>query len=589
MSTTFFLTRRLVVKLILSFSLIIITTSSITGAMIYRSNQALFQEEVKSQFFKTNEQTMERLSQKIREVERITQSIVFQPTVVSILTSSTTTKEINKIPPYSELQQMYDLVSQAKLDAPNLRAMFIYNLHGDNYYSSNYGAITTLEPTVQSHIEQQLIDSNGALVWLRLKLASTADPEGYRSMIVAARQMKSTWQETYGTLVLVLDEAFFSDVTRELEGDTGKVYLLDRKNRLLYTEQQSSDITEIPLQYSEEISSILTTGQGKYIFVKKESASVHFKLVSGLSLQEMDKKNVDIFKMIAFSGFVSILLTGLLLSIVSARLLRPLNELVISMRKIRSGQLKTRIVVRTQDELAFLGETFNDMIDHINTLINEVFLKQLREKEAELRALQAQLNPHFLYNIFNEIYWKLYVQNVKDTAGIIKSLSNILRYSLKPIELATTLKDELEQINSYINIQMELFHPDLELQMHIEEQPLPNEIQRLILQPTIENVFVHAFTHKTNLDKKRLTIHAYQKEDMLRIDVTDNGKGIPPQMLQELQALGIDSPREHLGIQNVKRRIELVHGPAFGLQFSSDVGVGTTVSYFLPLRKEESL
>ncbi|MEK3722752.1 cache domain-containing sensor histidine kinase [Paenibacillus sp. FSL H8-0034] len=583
MPTTFSLTRSLVVKLIVSFSLIIIVTSLLTGAMIYYSNQALFQNEIKSQFFKTNEQTMERLSLKIQEVERITQSIVFQPSVTAILTSSTAAREV---PPYSELQQMYDLVSQARLDAPYLRAMFIYNLNGDNYYNANNGAIAMLEPSARQHIEQQLEGSNGALVWLRLKLASSADPEGVRSMIVAARQMKSTWQETYGTLILVLDESFFYEVTRELEGATGQVYLLDRKNRLLFTEQNTPDPSAIPLQFTDDISAITMTGQGKYLFVRKESASVHFKLISGLSLKEIEKKNADIFKMIAFSGLISIVLTGLLLSIVSARLLHPLNELVISMRKIRTGQLKTRIVVRTRDELAFLGESFNDMIDHINTLINEVYVKQLREKEAELRALQAQLNPHFLYNIFNEIYWKLYVQNVRDTAAIIKSLSTILRYSLKPIEQATTLKEELEQIHNYINIQMELFHPDLELLMDIDPLVLPNEIQRLILQPTIENIFVHAFTLRTNVDKKRLTIHAYEQENVLCIDITDNGKGIPSPLLHKLQQPDRDNHREHLGIQNVKRRIELVYGSPFGLQLLSVEGAGTTASYLLPIKKE---
>lgn len=582
MSNALFPIRSLVVKLILSFSLIVIASSTITGTMIYRSNQTLFREEITSQFFKTNEQTLQRISQSIRDVERITQSIVFQPTVVSILTSSSINND--KI---DDLQQMYEVVSQAKLDAPNIRAMFIYNLKGDSYYNANYGAISMLEPSARKLIEEELEGTNGALTWFRLKLASTADPDGYRTMIIAARQMKSMWQETYGTLVLVLDEGFFSEITAELEGESGKVYLLDRKDRVLFTRQHpEADSAGIPLQYSGEEAAIQRTPQGNYLFAKRMAAPGNFKLVSGLSLQEMDKRNTDILKMIALSGLFSILLTSLLLAIASSRLLRPLKELVTSMRKVRSGQMNTRIVVRTKDELAFLGDSFNNMIDHIHTLINEVLLKQLREREAELRTLQAQLNPHFLYNIFNEIYWKLYLQNVKDTANIIKSLSNILQYSLKPIERASTLKEELEQIKSYITIQMELFHPELELSIQVEDHLWDNEIQRLILQPTIENVFVHAFAGKTKQDKKRLLIHAYQKEDTFRIDVADNGKGIEPEMLSKLRTIEHDNPGKHLGVQNMKRRIHLVHGSPFGLQITSQLNGGTTVSYILPSKKE---
>lgn len=583
---TFSPTRSLIVKLIISFSLIVIATSTITGLIIYRSNQTLFQEEIKGQFFKTNEQTVQRINQSIHEVERITQSIVFQPTVVEVLMGTTESKD--KI---QGLQSLYEVVSQAKLDAPDIRAMFIYNLLGDSYYNANYGAVSMLDPETRRFIDQELEGTGGALTWFRMRLASTADPDGYRTMIIAARLMKSTWQETYGTLVLVLDEGLFSEVTAELEGENGKVYLLDYKDRLLFAGQgwSDTDIDEIPLQYGEEESVVQATGEGNYLFVQKKSTSGNFKLVSGLSLREMDKRNSDIFKAIALSGLVSILLTSVLLAIASSRLLRPLKELVFSMRRIRYGQMDTRVEVRTKDELAFLGETFNDMIDHIHTLINEVLLKQLREKEAELRTLQAQLNPHFLYNIFNEIYWKLYLQNVKDTANIIKSLSTILQYSLKPIEMSSTLQEEMEQIRNYIAIQMELFHPELELSIQVDEAVAACPIQRLILQPTIENVFVHAFARKTTLDQKKLSVHAYLEQDALRIDIADNGKGIDPATLQRLQATGHDNLNEHLGVQNVKRRIQLVHGDPYGLQFASRSDSGTMISYILPTGEKEQI
>lgn len=252
---------------------------------------------------------------------------------------------------------------------------------------------------------------------------------------------------------------------------------------------------------------------------------------------------------------------------------------------IRLGQLKTRMEVRSADELAYLGESFNDMLDHIDQLINEVLIKQLREKEAELRALQAQLNPHFLYNIFNEIYWKLYKQNVRDTAAIIKSLSDILRYSLQSAERPTTLKEELKQIQSYIDIQMELFHPDLLLNMEVDDDTLQCEIQRLILQPVIENVFVHAFTGLGTEGQKmtpdRLDIYIYKQDDRLRIDISDNGVGLPQTVLGKLQAEGGEH-QDRLGIQLVKRRIELVYGSPYSLRFESEEGIGTTASYYLP-------
>jgi Predicted signal transduction protein with a C-terminal ATPase domain len=589
-----FHTRSLVVKLILSLSLIVILTSSITGIIVYRSNQKMFREEIRSQFLQNNKQALQRINQNIHEVERISQSIVFHPTVVSILTNSL--KNEDKV---EQLQLMYEMVSQAKLDAPHIRAMFIYNLRGESYYNANYGAVSMLEKPTRSIINQELEDTNGALTWFRLKLASSADPSGYRYMIIAARQMKSTFQETYGTLVLVLDEGFFSEVIDDIGQDDGIVYLLDRKDRLLFSQRSQEDQAAagsdspevIPLQHDQEerASIVQSTAQGNYLFVKNTSDSGIFKLISGLGLNALDKRNADILKTIAISGLSSILLTGLLLTLTSTRLLRPLGNLVSGMRRLRSGQMNARVEVRSKDELAFLGESFNDMADNIQKLVDEVLLKQLREKEAELRAIQAQLNPHFLYNILNEIYWKLYLQNAKDTAGIIQSLSKILQYSLKPIEQPSTLREELEQLRSYINIQMSLFHPELELDIQADEQLLCMEMQRLLLQPAVENVFVHAFADKTKADKMLLRIHVYQEQDHLRVDVTDNGKGIEPEMLHKLAAGERDLHGNHLGIHNVTRRIQLVYGAPYGLRFDSRPDAGTTVSFILPISKEDSV
>ncbi len=583
-------------KIMISFCLIMLCSSIVAGLFIYRSNQSLFEEEVTSQFNKTNELMMQILTQKVKEIERITQLIVFQPSVVSILTrSGKTDRERSNLveegenteedPLYIELAKMYDSVSQFKLDVPYIRSMFIYNLENINYYNANESAIVMLEPSIKEYIDQKLEGTNGALIWMRLNLASRADASGSRTMIVAARQMKSTWQETYGTLILVLDEAFFGDMVQDLKETATRMYLLNREGSLLFADSKEGYEAKIPLMDEQEDKARMRVDEDNYLFVKNESGAGQMTLVSGLSLKEIERKNEEIFRIIVLSGMISMALTVALLALANVRLLRPLRELVFSMRKIRLGQLKTRIEVRSTDELAYLGESFNDMLDHIDQLINEVFIKQLREKEAELRALQAQLNPHFLYNIFNEIYWKLYKQNVRDTAGIIKSLSDILRYSLQSAERPTTLKEELKQIQSYIDIQMELFHPDLLLNMEVDDDTLQCEIQRLILQPVIENVFVHAFTglgtegHKMSPD--RLDIYIFKQDDRLRIDISDNGVGLPQTVLSKLQAEGGEH-QDRLGIQLVKRRIELVYGSPYSLRFESEEGTGTTASYYLP-------
>src|SRR5262249_22078305 len=153
----------------------------------------------------------------------------------------------------------------------------------------------------------------------------------------------------------------------------------------------------------------------------------------------------------------SIIVMSILIVLASKTLLRPLEDLVKGLQKVRSGNFDTRIKIRSKDELAYIGESFNEMTEKVERLITEVYITQLSEKKAELKALQAQLNPHFLHNILNEIYWKLYLHNDKDTASLLAAVSEMLKYSLMPLDSKTTLRDELQQVRNYITIQTQLF------------------------------------------------------------------------------------------------------------------------------------
>ena len=167
------------------------------------------------------------------------------------------------------------------------------------------------------------------------------------------------------------------------------------------------------------------------------------------------------------------------------------------------------------------------MTEQVDRLIKEVYLTQLSEREAELKALQAQLNPHFLHNMFNEIYWKLYVQNEQETAALIAAISEMLKYSLMPVRTLTTLGEEMQQIHNYVKIQRELFETDLETIIRVDEDVTDCEMMRSLLQPLVENVFVHAFRHK--LSNKMLVIQARRRGESLEVEVSDNGCGMSPE------------------------------------------------------------
>lgn len=567
-------------KLIFVIALITLMSSFIVGTVVYRLNLQLFEKEVYKQYSAVNEQKLERFSMEVEEIERLSQYIVFDPSVIKHLKKSdqVSSGQEMTIDQYIDMTNLHNVLNQVKVDAAYIHAMFVYNMHDKNVYFDNYGSVYRLDDDSYLNIKHHLEGSNGALVWLKMNLPSSADPGATRDSIVAARWMKSMNQETYGLLVLVFDTAFIKRFVEESVSGS-RTYLIAQANDVIYSNPPQAQYDDIPQFPDDEYTMLDHIDEAHYLYVKHKTIDREFTLISGTSLELIRKETKDLFNIVVISGLVSIALASLIIIVASIGLTRPLKTMVKAMQRIRAGHLETKVTVSTNDEFAYLGEGFNAMVDHINALINEVYVKQMKEREAELKMLQAQLNPHFLYNIFNEIYWKLYNQNVKDTAGIVKSLSDILRYSLKPIEQPTTLGEEMLQMNNYLAIQMALFSQDLEYQIEIPDQLAPCRMARFLIQPLVENVFVHAF--KNQIGAKRLLIRAWLAENKLAIEIIDNGNGMPEQQLQYLLQEG-EHRLEHLGIRMVKRRIELTYGEPYGLQITSKVNEGTRISLLLP-------
>jgi two-component system sensor histidine kinase YesM len=588
---TLLLTKSFRRKLIVSLACILLATSAITGYVTYRINLGLFEEEVSEQFAKANEQTLARLMLKINEVYQISQSIVFNPSVEQAMNRMTAGGSDDEYALYNGRKVIESQLLQMKTDAPYIRSLYLYGLQDPTvYFSYNNNLTSDLDEAGFELIRDKLRLSSGDLVWTRLQMPSVLEPSGVRNMIISARWMKNSQLQTYGVLIFVMDESFFSESLTELtEGVNGKVFLFDPYDQLLYADQGSERQARGAEHAGDDLSPLSPESVVKdpsYLYVTNRSRDYSFTLVSATSLAAIRQKSSVIIRVILLSGMLSLLMTGMLVAIANERLLRPLKDLLLGLKKIRSGDLDARIQVRTKDELAYIGESFNAMAEHVATLINEVYLRQLSEREAQLKAIQAQLNPHWLYNIFNEIYWKLYLHDEKEIAGILAAVSNMLKYSLKSVHSNATIEEELQQIRRYMKIQNELFENGVETVIQIGEEMLGYMMPRALLQPIVENAFVHGFRDK--LSGKVLILKVSECENALQIDITDNGCGMDEKtvyLLNEGRPLydENDRTRERIGVSNVKRRISLSFGEPYGLHVASKIGVGTTVSIRLPL------
>lgn len=578
-------------KLIGSLFFIIIVAFGIASLYTYHSNQRLFRDELSKQARITNQEALSKLELKVQEMKRISQLLVFNGEIEQMIRRYNLYMDSDKFQLYLEMQRIDELINQLRSEAPYITGLYMLDPGGETvYYRYNTPAINELNKSSLDPIRLHLADTSGELIWMRMPLPSEVEPGGFRNTIVASRWMINGLQQRYGMLVMSIDQSFLAEGLEELTRDgTGKVYLFNRSHELLYSNE--GELTE------EELRTARGAGNSQIIggelYSRSESMNPltdSFLLVSSKSMDKIEEKNRRIAETIIIAGLLIAVVATLLIVLTLERLLRPLADLLIGLQRLRSGKFETRVKVRTKDELAYIGDSFNAMAEHVEGLIKKVYMTQLSEREAELKALQAQLNPHFLHNFFNEMYWKLHLQGEKDTAKLIAAVSEMLKHSLMPVRIPTTVKEELRQIRNYVTIQAELFETDLEFVVEAEESVMHCGMMRSLLQPLVENVFMHAF--RNQLTPKTLRVRIAEEKGYLRIDIADNGCGMERELIDKLLRRGESNARvgrrESIGIRNVARRIELLHGEPYRLEIDSRPGEGTTMSLILPADSAEA-
>lgn len=294
-----------------------------------------------------------------------------------------------------------------------------------------------------------------------------------------------------------------------------------------------------------------------------------------------------------------ILLLGILIGllplmiIVSNIVTKPLQNLQLAIGKLKNGDFSQKVEVVTMDEVGEVSACFNDMVDGMKELIDQNYVLALKERESELDALQAQINPHFLYNTLDSLYWRCLDAGEEEIGEDILALSELFRFMLGRGKGMVTVRHETELIERYLHIQKMRFGKRLEYEIQVDEQILDEEIPKLIIQPFVENAIVHGF--QDGGDEFKVCVTGKADGNEMEFCVRDNGVGLNQEQIQVLLE-GTDTGKykgHRIGryaVKNVKERLELSYRGAGSLQIIGEVGVGTEVRIRVPHRdaSEES-
>lgn len=272
--------------------------------------------------------------------------------------------------------------------------------------------------------------------------------------------------------------------------------------------------------------------------------------------------------------------------LISASITRPISRLIVKMRNVQGGNLDVEMLPAGNDEVGVLTKDFNYMLSRIDVLMNDKYAMGKEIKSMELKALQAQINPHFLYNTLDQIYWLAVKHHTPSISDLVLALSRFYKLSLSKGRDTVTIENELEHVKAYVQIQNVRYNDGISLTIDVPEEILPMEVPKIILQPIVENAIIHGIL-ETYREKGTIVISGRIQDDTVILEVKDDGAGIEADKLTRL--LTHDSSNEYhgYGIINIHNRIKLFFGQEYGLTYRSKPKQGTIVSIRIPLKETD--
>lgn len=446
-------------------------------------------------------------------------------------------------------QAGYPLVRSATINQPWTRQVLSENKRHLLFHATSDGAITIARPlyAASGTVGLVMIDFNSDIIRkiyqiqpLKESLIALVDSDGeiiYHSESALAKQnMKDT-----------RFDKLFTDIDWTVE----------------YEKATIDDIRYLVVHFRSAFTDWITIGMIPQDTLFQEAYLVRNQLIA--------MAGIVIFAVLLVSVFVSNQIT------------KNLKRLRNTMKLVSAGHLSAKPHIDTKDEVGQLSDMFTTMMKNLQRLMDEIRSSEKRKREAEYKALQSQISPHFLYNTLNTIKYLAGLQHVRNIEEVSGSLVELLRNSVDHNRESVTIREELDYVKQYMTIQKYRYMETLSVVYDVEEETLACMTPKLILQPIVENSLIHGFAR---MDKPGLiSIRVFREDSKIKLQVTDNGAGMTPEEIERCLRETDDEPdssSKGIGLNNVNQRIHMAFGAPYGLSVISEPGIFTTVEITIP-------
>lgn len=391
--------------------------------------------------------------------------------------------------------------------------------------------------------------------------------------------------EFLGVLVTDVSEKMLYDRYSKLLKDGRNIYVIDYKGDIISSKDKrligNNYYSNIDYgKYSKEYEwySIFERDLDEYMKIESNLSKYNWSIIEEIPLDIIRQPIKEITEKFLLTIVLAIIVAIFAMYAISSWITKPIIRIKETIEKVMSGDLKAKIEVERNDEIGILEESFNNMIKWLDESIEEVKEQEKEKRMAELSFLQAQINPHFLYNTLSGARFLVSMNKTKEAEEMLYRFSKVLRNILPRAGEMITIKDEVVIIKDYIELQKIRYPQGFEVEFSIEESVLSYKVPALILQPIVENAIFYSME---NIHGKGLiNIDAYEDKEDVRIEILDNGNGMSSTKISD-----IFEKREtinRVGLINVHERLQLCFGKDYGIEILSEEGRGTVVIFKLP-------
>ncbi|WP_338786493.1 sensor histidine kinase [Metabacillus sp. FJAT-53654] len=516
-----------------------------------------------------------RIEDELKNIEEVTYKILTDNVIQNALIK--TKDEVSKYEQYQIEREIWEKLTSYVGAEKYIQSIHLFDVNGTEYRAGG-----TPSSLLYKHNEEMITKAkagDGSNVWVSLKDS--------KDSIFSTRQLKSSRNlslEELGTLVIEikLDE-IVKELPREWEGQEG-IIIISKGEDIFFTEKPFTHLDKLNFSGNTNQGYQFQKVYGRSFFVThSKSPYANWTYWNVIPFGTMFAK-VTAIKFVVIFLFLSLFLSAIYLVIqFSKRITNPIENLVSAMKYVQNGDFKVADTFKpsqVHDEVGILHRNFFVMIERINELIKENYEKQLLVKDTEFKALQSQINPHFLYNTLESINWLAKINKQQQISKMVESLGYLLRNAISLKDDVITVQEEIEMVEHYVTIQRFRFEERLDFHLSIHEDVKECVLPKLIVQPLVENAIHYAL--EMMIEPCMISVSAYKNGDLLHLLVEDNGIGMDEQQLESVRKGEINTRGNGIGLRNIDSRIKFVFGNQYGLQIDSKINKGTKVLIVIP-------